>query len=139
MEENCCHGGGAETCGCGARPGQAPGGLENSGTLDALAHDTRTGKLLMAMYETRPWEGGEEQLFQLQEKLNAYLSFALDGELEQTFPHLAHAPLEIQLRTRFEPSEEAWGLIARIREQLELQDIAFEVIQIGVEECPPSA
>ncbi|HEY5741370.1 MAG TPA: DUF6572 domain-containing protein, partial [Terrimicrobiaceae bacterium] len=68
---------------------------------------------------------------QLQEKLNAYLSFILDGELGETFPQFASKPVEIQLRTIHEPDSKAVGFIDRIREQLALQHIAFEVIQIN--------
>jgi hypothetical protein len=111
-------------------------GLEHPGVLDAFAHDTRENKLVMAMYETRPWEGGEAQLFQLQEKLNAYLSFALDGEMAEAFPQFKNLPLEIQLRTVHEPPPETWDLVQRIREQLGFQSIAFEVIQVDESEIP---
>ncbi len=105
-------------------------GLENPGVLDAFAHDTRADKLVLAMYESRPWAGEESQLFQLQEKLNAYVSFVLDGELKEAFPHLVGKPVEIQLRTVHEPDARALDLIARIREQLALQLIAFEIVRI---------
>ena len=102
-------------------------GIEHPGVLDALAHDTREDKLVLAMYERRPWTHGETQLFQLQEKLNAYLSFILDGELESAFPELADRRVEIQLRVSEEPTARAWDLIRRVREQLAFQNIAFEV------------
>jgi hypothetical protein len=111
-------------------------GLENPGVLDAFAHDTRADKLVLAMYETRPWQGEDRQLLQLQEKLNAYLSFVLDGELADAFPQLVGKPLEIQLRTLHEPEERAWELIGRIREQLGFQQITFDVIQINDAEIP---
>jgi len=109
-------------------------GLEHPGVLDAFAHDTRADKLVLAMYENRPWVGEETQLLQLQEKLNAYLSFVLDGEMKEAFPQFTDKPVEIQLRTLHEPDEKASGLIGRIREQLALQDIHFEVIQMTVDE-----
>jgi hypothetical protein len=105
-------------------------GLENPGVLDAFAHDTRADKLVLAMYELRPWSGEEFQLFQLQEKLNAYLSFILDGELEDAFPDLAAKPVEIQLRTVQELDARALDFIGRVREQLALQQITFEVVRI---------
>jgi len=111
-------------------------GLENPGVLDAFAHDTREDKLVLAMYETRPWQGDDRQLAQLQEKLNAYLSFVLDGEMADAFPQLVDKPLEIQLRTIGEPDPRAWDLIRRIREQLGFQQIKFEVIQISDAEIP---
>jgi hypothetical protein len=105
-------------------------GLENPGVLDAFAHDTRADKLVLAMYELRPWSSEDWQLFQLQEKLNAYLSFILDGELKDTFPDLATKPVEIQLRSVHEPDVRALDFIGSIREQLALQHITFEVIRI---------
>ena len=85
-------------------------GLEHPGVLDALAHDTRADKVVLAMYEVRPWTGEELQLFQLQEKLNAYLSFILDGELQESFPDLAAKSVGIQLRTPTIPMQKRLSL-----------------------------
>jgi hypothetical protein len=105
-------------------------GLEHPGVLDALAHDTRADKVVLAMYEVRPWTGKEVQLFQLQEKLNAYVSFILDGELQESFPDLASKSVEIQLRTLQDPDAKALEFISRAREQLALQQITFEIVPL---------
>lgn len=105
-------------------------GLENPSLLDAFAHDTERDVLILAMFELRPWDLGELQLFQLQEKLNAYLSFVLDGEMQETFPHLQDKPVHIELRTLQEPPAEALAFIERVREQLTHQKISFEVVLI---------
>ena len=115
--------------------GLTPKGLAHPGVLDAFAYDARRGTLVLAMFETRPWDGGEKQLFQLQEKLNAYASFILDGEMTGAFPKYADKPVEIQLRTRYEPDEVALRLLAQAREQLALQQIHIETIL--VEDQPP--
>jgi hypothetical protein len=99
--------------------------------LDAFAHDTRDDSLVLAMFETRPWDLGDHQLWQLQEKLNAYVSFILDGELRETFPHLAGKPVRIELRTVHEPSEQAMGFLGRARDQLAMQEITLEAVLIG--------
>ena len=104
-------------------------GLEHPGVLDALAHDTRADKVVLAMYEARAWTG-ELQLFQLQEKLNAYVSFILDGELQESFPDLASKSVEIQLRTLHDPDAKALEFISRVREQLALQQISFEIVRL---------
>jgi hypothetical protein len=101
--------------------------------LDAFAHDTREDLLVLAMFEMRPWEHGEHQLYQLQEKLNAYVSFILDGEMKESFPHLADKAVRIELRTAHEPSEHALGFLERARHQLSLQQISLEVVLIGEE------
>jgi hypothetical protein len=48
-----------------------------------LAHDY-ADKLVLAMYEARPWSGEEIQLFQLQEN-SMPISFILDGELSEAY------------------------------------------------------
>jgi len=110
-------------------------GLEHPGVLDALAHDTRADKVVLAMYEVRPWTGEEFQLFQLQEKLNSYVSFILDGELQENFPDFATKSVEIQLRTAHDPDAKALEFISRVREQLALQQITFEIVRLHEGDC----
>jgi hypothetical protein len=107
-----------------------PMGLAHPGVLDAFAHDKRRDLLVLAMYETRPWNGDERQLHQLQEKLNAYASFLLDGEMAESFPQFVGKPVEIQLRTRHQPDPLALGLLQQASEQLSLQKITLETILI---------
>jgi hypothetical protein len=109
----------------------AGSGIERTGMLDAFAHDTREDLLVLAMFETRPWEHGELQLFQLQEKLNAYVSFILDGEMKENFPHLFGKPVRIELRTSHEPPQRAMEFLGRARDQLGFQQIGLEVVLIG--------
>jgi hypothetical protein len=118
-----------------------PMGLAHPGVLDAFAHDKRRDTLVLAMYETRPWDGGNEQLRQLQEKLNAYASFLLDGEMAESFPQFVGKPVEIQLRTRHQPDPLALGLLQQASEQLALQKITLETILIdpALETQPQSA
>ena len=80
------------------------------------------------------WNGNEEQILQLQEKLNAYASFILDGEMAETFPQFVGKPVEIQLRTRHQPDPLALGLIEQARAQLSLQQIGLETIRISAPE-----
>jgi hypothetical protein len=79
------------------------------------------------MFEGRPWDGGEEQLFQLQEKLNAYISFVLDGEMTDTYPQLKDKPLSVVLRCLEIPPSEAVLFLAKVREQISLQGIDLVV------------
>ena len=80
------------------------------------------------MVETRPWSGSEEQLFQLQEKLNAYLSFALDGELAEAYPALVGKPLRLLLQCRAEPDGVTAQMLDIVRQQIAFQGIELEVV-----------
>ncbi|MGC1480997.1 MAG: DUF6572 domain-containing protein [Chthoniobacterales bacterium] len=110
-------------------------GLDHPGVLDACAYDERIGRVVLAMFATQSWED-ENQGLKLQEKLNAYASFALDGEMAEQMPDLAGRALTIQLRTVYEPTERVLGFLQIVREQLEFQDIVFETVLIGEGESP---
>jgi len=102
-------------------------GVEFAEVIDLLTQDSQSGKVELVMFEGRPWDGGEEQLFQLQEKLNAYFSFALDGEMADSYPELANRPLSVVLRCLEMPPSEAVEFLAKVREQVALQGIDLVV------------
>ena len=110
-------------------------GVEHTGVIDLIGHDAANGRVELVMFEPRAWGGGEEQLFELQEKLNAYLSFALDGEMADAYPQLATLPLCVVLRCMEAPSAEAVELLVQVREQIALQGIDLEVRYSREGEC----
>ena len=122
MSESC----ESENC-CQNEEPAAVNGIENPGVLDALGVDPATGEFVLVMFEPRPWTGGDEQLVQLQEKLNAYMSFALDGEMEEQLPQSAGKKLRITLACAEEPPVPVTELLVKVRDQISLQGIGFSV------------
>ena len=105
----------------------AQNGVENPAVLDALGQDPTTGEVVLVMFEPRPWSGGDTQLFQLQEKLNSYLSFALDGEMTEQLPQLAGRRVRISLACAEPPPEPVVSLLAKVREQIAFQGVGLTV------------
>jgi hypothetical protein len=112
-----------------------PRGVEHAGVIDLLTYDAKNGHSTLVMVEPRPWDGSEARLFQLQEKLNAYVSFALDGELAESYPDIAGLPLRIVLECATYPDEATIDLLEKVREQLGFQEIDLQVV---VKESPPA-
>ncbi|MBA3650434.1 MAG: hypothetical protein H0W66_02855 [Chthoniobacterales bacterium] len=108
--------------------GTDPIGVERADVIDFFAHETKRDQVLLAMYESRPWENSDLQLFQVQEKFNAYVSFLLDGELADAHPELAGKSARIELRCAEMPEGRILDLLHAIHDQLALQEIAVEVI-----------
>jgi hypothetical protein len=106
-------------------------GVANPAIIDLFALDQKSGQVLLAMNEPRPWDGSDERLHELQEKFNAYVSFLLDGEMIAAHPELAGKPARIELRCDQMPDERALGLLNLIHDQIALQDIKMEVIVKG--------
>ena len=122
MSESC----ESENC-CQNEEAATTNGVQNPAVLDALGVDPATGEFVLGMFEPRPWSGGDSQLIQLQEKLNAYMSFVLDGEMEEQLPQAAGKKLRITLACAEEPPAPVTDLLLRVREQISLQGIGFSV------------
>ena len=101
--------------------------LRQSNLIDLLALDPTTDHVVMTMVEPRPWDGSDQRVYELQEKVNAYLSFALDGELEEQIPQLKGKTVRLQLDCLQEPDEKMAHFIAIIQKQIAFQGIQFSV------------
>lgn len=98
------------------------------GVIDVIAHDQKTDQVVLVMEESEPWTGQTDQLFRLQERFNAYVSFLLDGELAESHPQLAQKRARIELRCRHLPDAPTIDLLGQVRDQLALQEIDVQVI-----------
>jgi hypothetical protein len=102
-----------------------------AGVIDLFAVDQKSGEVLLVMNETRPWDGSDERLHQLQEKFNAYVSFLLDGEMAEAHPEVAGRPARIELRCHYLPDARVIEMLGMIHDQLALQEIKMEVVVAG--------
>ena len=112
-----------------------PAGVAQPEVIDFRAHDTKSDEVLLVMFELRPWDDSDLQLFQLQEKFNAYVSFLLDGEMLADHPELAGKRARIELRSKTMPDERAIELLGLIHDQLALQEIGLEVVVAESGDC----
>ncbi len=113
----------------------SPRGVEHAHVIDIVADDAKTGEVVLVMLEPRPWDGSELRLFQLQEKINAYLSFALDGEMAESYPALLGRPLRLQLDCVAMPDSAVVEFLGVVREQVGFQGINLEVRVMGDGGC----
>jgi hypothetical protein len=93
--------------------------------LVALSPDGTTYGL--SLIETRPWNGGEEQLRQVQTKLNAYATFILDGQLDEQYPDAPTKKKLIILQALEEPTGEALAFLEKAADIVAEDDITLEV------------
>ena len=96
--------------------------------IDVIAHDPKTGQVVLVMNEPNEWDGSDEQLLSLQERFNAYVSFLLDGEMAEAHPDLVGKPTRIELRCAHIPDTRALELLGHIHDQLAFQEIRLEVV-----------
>lgn len=101
--------------------------LQHTNVIDLIAQDPTTNEVVLGIIELRPWEESDRRIFELQEKVNAYLSFALDGEMHAHFPQFSELTVHLRLDTVEPPTPQAEHFIGIIREQIGFQGILFSV------------
>jgi hypothetical protein len=101
---------------------------DRTGVIDMIAHDAKTDEAVLVMNEPQPWDDSDEQMFELQERFNAYVSFLLDGEFAEWDPELAKKRARIEMRCAHMPDARAIDLLSQIRDQLAHQEIDLQVV-----------
>lgn len=101
--------------------------IEHASVIDVITFEERAGQVTLGMIEGRTWSGSDLQLFQLQEKLNAYLSFALDGEMAEAYPQFLGKSVRLEIECIAPPDARTLGFLSVVREQIAFQDIKLEV------------
>ena len=96
--------------------------------LVSLAPD---GAVALVMVEPRPWLD-REQLYGLQEKVNSYASYALDGGLLSDYPHMTGRAIRLELRCTTLPREQDAEFIAGISQSLSAVGLEVRVVQLSV-------
>jgi len=100
-------------------------GVENSTVIDFVGYDPKTENLTLAMIEERTWDGSEERLLQLQEKINNYLSFVLDGQLARTYADYKNKKVLFQLNCSFPPDDRTLGFLDQVKNALDQYHIGL--------------
>jgi hypothetical protein len=67
----------------------------------------------------------------LQEKLNAYASFVLDGKLRELYPYAHPADVRIVIRSRGQAPQDALRLVGLVREALAKDGPKLELEQLA--------
>ena len=86
-------------------------GVENPKMIDLITLDPTTDKVVLAMIERRPWGAAPNQLQQIEEKINRYMGYALDGFLAEQHPQYEGRRVTIRLDCAEEPHGEAVAFV----------------------------
>ena len=85
--------------------------------IDLVAHDPKTDTVSLIMVEVRPWGTRGELLPALQAKIATYLTFALDGQLVELYPHLAGKPIVFELSSAEPPGQRERDFLGIVQSQ----------------------
>jgi acetylornithine deacetylase/succinyl-diaminopimelate desuccinylase-like protein len=101
----------------------AKNGIAHPAVIDLVT--TKDGQCFLDIIQVDRMS--DDDLFALQDKINSYLSFALDGQLAKMYPELASAPVTIRLNLGSDPSETQQRFFSAIRGLCHENRMDFEV------------
>ena len=67
----------------------------------------------------------------LQEKLNAYASFILDGKMRELYPYSRPQDVRVVIRSRGQPPQDVLSLVGLVREALEKEGPRLDFEQVA--------
>ena len=104
-------------------------GVQNPAIIDLITLDKPTDTVVLVMLERRPWGGASQQLTQqlnqIEEKVNRYMGYVLDGFLAEQYPQYQGKMVRIRLDCAEAPQGESARFVAAMTDAVERQGIQF--------------
>jgi hypothetical protein len=102
-------------------------GVQNPAIMDLITVDPATEAVVLVMIERRSWGASPQQLGQIEEKINRYLGYVLDGFLVQQYPQYEGKAVQIRLDCAEAPHGEAVRFVQAAEHAIEAQGLGFAV------------
>ena len=109
-------------------------GVEHPESIDLVMQHGETGEFMLIMIESREWDGSHDRLVQLQDKLNTYLTYALEGQFHGEHPEAKGCAIRIHLDCEYPPDPVSLGFIDAARDAIAEHNIEFTWSLIGTED-----
>lgn len=100
-------------------------GVQNPSVIDLIASDPKSDSVVLVMTERRPWGASSQQFKQIEEKVNRYMGYALDGFLVEHYPQHEGKPVRIRLDCAEAPHGEAEKFVQAMADAIQQHGLAF--------------
>jgi len=102
-------------------------GVENPKIIDLITTDASSGAVVLVMIERRAWGASPLQFKQIEEKVNRYMGYALDGFLVQHHPEHEGKTIQIRLDCAEPPHGEATRFVGAMKQAIEQYGLQFTI------------
>jgi hypothetical protein len=107
-------------------------GVQNPAIIDLITLEKATDTVVLVMIERRPWGDAQPQLApqitQIEEKVNRYMGYVLDGFLAEQYPQYRGKMVRIRLDCAEEPHGESARFVAAMTDAIERHGIQFAMV-----------
>lgn len=102
-------------------------GVENPNIVDLIEVDPTSGQVVLVMIERREWDNDPQQFIQIEEKINRYMGYVLDGHLTTHYPQYEGKPVKIRLNCPQEPYGKAVTFVTAAEQAIRAHGLDFVV------------
>src|SRR5215467_7510964 len=102
-------------------------GVENPKVVDLIIVDPATNKVVLVMIERRPWNAAPQQFGQIEEKINRYMGYVLDGFLAEHHPEFQGKAVQIRLTCAEAPHGEAERFVRAASHAISAHGLEFHL------------
>lgn len=102
--------------------------IDDVDVIDFIGVD-EGGNVVLAISDHLEWDGKNEHIYILQQKLNRYLMFIENGEFAERFKEESDKPVTISVVALHAPSEIAKTFLANVERALKESGIGFRFQQ----------
>jgi hypothetical protein len=103
-------------------------GVENAKVIDLISLDPASGAVVLTMIERRAWGASDQQFQQIEEKINRYMGYVLEGFLAQHHPEYEGKRVQIRLECSEAPHGQAVLFVAAAARAASDHGLAFEAV-----------
>src|SRR5438105_13438157 len=102
-------------------------GVENPMIMDLITSDPASGDVVLVMIERRSWGGHPLQFKQIEEKINRYLAYVLDGFLIQQHPQYQGKRVRLRIDCAEAPHGDAIQFVDAAADAIRREGLDFVV------------
>lgn len=102
-------------------------GLGAPGIVDAVAYEEKSAIYRLVLVVDAPWDHSTAQLKALQEKLNAYIGFALDGAMAEAYAGSEGKDVAIRVQCVDAPSGRTAATLAKMEQAIRDLGLGLEI------------
>lgn len=92
--------------------------VEDLNTIDIIGIDKEEDSVLLTIADHLEWNGDDDHLYILQEKINTYLGAIESGELYDKYPEAKGRKIVINIVAKYEPDKEGFLFLEKVKEIL---------------------
>lgn len=100
--------------------------IDNILVIDGIGESKEKNELILLITDHLSWDNEYEHLKILQEKINAYVSYIVSKQFEESFPHRIFVGFLIDIHFKDEITENCIKFLDAIAEQLEIFKIKIK-------------